>query len=228
MPNDHRLPFGPHDLSVIAQGELLPGGGRAGFEIFSEGPSSASRLNWTLILTVRRVNSKGSPERVVGRRKVLLRGDSFYQQGGIKITAAISSRPGFYRGDLTIDRPRHSPVTFSHYTRVVPRRYNVSLRLRQSSYLPGETLAMRLENRGTVNITYGIDRYLNQWDGIRWVPVEGEEQFFPPVGIALLPGAVGKCERVLLAADLQPGRYRVEKRLGNGRFARAYFYVHGS
>jgi Bacterial Ig-like domain len=225
VPADRRLPFGPRHLLLTPPGELIAGGGEAGFEIGSDEPHRSNRLDWTVTVTLVKVSSSGKPEVILAERRMRLRGRRSYWLKPISLGVVVPGRPGFYRSDLTIARPHHPPATFSQYSRVVPFRFDVSLHLRYDTFSPGDTLAWRLENHGTAAVTYGIDRYLEGWQGIRWVPIEEEEQWFPPIGLSLAPGAIGKCEEFRLPADLQPGRYRVEKTVSSGkrRFARAYF-----
>lgn len=227
VPPDRRLPFGPRHLLLTPPGELIAGGGKAGFEIGSDAPHRSNRLDWTVTVTLVKVSSSGKAGVNLAERRMRLRGRHSYWLKPTSLMVVVPDRPGFYRSDLTITRPHHPSATFSQYTRVVPFRVHVSLRLRYNKFSPGDTLAWRLENHGTAVVIYGIDRYLEKWQDIGWAPIEGEEQWFPPIGLSLAPGAVGKCEHLRLPADLLPGRYRVEKMVSTGKrgFARAYFNV---
>lgn len=225
IPPNHRLPFAPHNLTVLPFKELLAGGGKGGFEIFSTSRRKVNSLDWTVTLTARRVNAKGELGGSLGTRRVRLRGSHSYSREPLYLEMNIPRKPGFYRTDLTIQRPHHPPATFSQYIRVVTPKRNAVLHLARSSYLPGETVTMRLENHGTVYLDLSEDRFLEQWDGAQWVRVEEEESWSFGIGRVLPPGAVWKCERLLLPATLPPGSYRVEKSISALRFARGYFAV---
>jgi len=226
LPADGRLPFAPHHLSVRPPADLIAGGGRAGIVFESADPPRPYRLDWTVTFTVKRVDASGTPHGTLGKRTLRFRSRRLWSEA-IHFSIAVPNRPGFYRSDLTIDRPHHPPTTFSQYTRVVPYRVDVVLRLNRTSYLPGETVAARLENHGTVWITYGLGLSLEGWDGMRWVPI-GEGSFFPPIGISIGPGSLSDCQGLLLPADLQSGNYRLTKTLAMFRKdlpVRAYFEV---
>lgn len=194
IPADHRLPFAPRNLSVFPFGELLAGGGVTGFEFRSTSQHRMNRLRWTITLTVRQLSSQGAPKGITGKQTVRLRGRHSYRREPVYLGIDVPGRPGFYKRELTIKRRHHPPVTFSQYLRVLPRRFDVSLHLAQSSYLPGEMLAMRLENHGTLDVTYGLVKYLEKWNGADWVSGEEEDHFYPLIAYTLPPGTVGKCE----------------------------------
>ncbi len=227
IPQNGRLAFAPSHLVVRPPADLLAGGGRLGFVFESDGPHKSFRLGWTVTFVIQRISSSGRTLRTVGRKRIRFSPDTAWRRPIHFGFAIPKGRRGVYRSSLTIDRARHSPITFSEYTRVLPVRVDVALRLSAPSYLPGDSLAARLENHGTTWVTYGPGIYLEMWDGARWKPEDEEGKTFPPVGISIAPGSFGACERLLLPADLPAGRYRIEKRLAISkvRVVRAYFDV---
>ncbi len=225
IPATGRLPFGPRKIRVIPPNELLTGGGRSTFYIESQDLSSTLHLHWSMRLVVKRINYRGKVVATLGEQRAELRAGAIGSETAISLKVALPRRPSFYRSDLAIYRQGHLATTFSQYTRVLPVRRHFALRLDRYSFLPGETVAARLENHGTVAMTYEPGTYLEMWNGAEWEPIEEEGRAFPPVAISVGPGVPSDCQRVPLPTDLVAGHYRLEKMVNNRRWVRAYFEV---
>lgn len=224
LPQSGRLPFGPRDLTVNRPAELIAGGGRLMFSFRNDEANSSNRLNWTLVLSVKLINSRGAVVGDMGEQRLKLRGRRSYWTHPVTLGVSVPSKPSFYRSDLTIIRPHQRPESFGQYTRTLPVRYNVALRLDRHNYVPGATVRAWLENHGTVPMTYGPGIYLEAWNGVRWKPIEEEGNAFPPTAVTVGPGAVSNCQRFPLPPDLEAGHYRLEKTV-NRHLVRAYFTV---
>ena len=78
---------------------------------------------------------------------------------------------------------------------------------------PGETITVRLVNRGEVDLVTGLPFYVQRRDGKEWVAVPWpKNSLFPMIGIPLPPGGSTKPQRWPIdGVDAQPGLYRVVK-----------------
>ncbi|HEU5105944.1 MAG TPA: immunoglobulin-like domain-containing protein [Solirubrobacterales bacterium] len=225
IPQNGHLPFSPQHLVVRTKSSLLAGGGSAGIEIGSDSRRGVYRLEWTVNVTVRRIDSAGSPLGVVGSRTVRLWQQRSFWTEPLSLFIRVPNRPGLYQSEASISKDQRQLGKFTQYLRVVPRNVEVRLTLGQASYAKGETLHARIENRGTVQLSYGPGLALEEWNGGNWDEVGGPKFFGGPV-IGIPPGTSGKCEHLPLPTDLQSGRYRVSMSLdGRNAPVRAYFNV---
>lgn len=225
IPASGHLPFSPQHLVVRTKSSLLVGGGAAGILIGSDSPRGIYRLAWTVNVTVRRIDPVGSPRGTVGSRAVRLWQQRSFWNQPLSLYLRVPNRPGLYENEVTFSKDQRQLGKFTQYVRVVPRRVEARLTLGQAGYAGGETLFARIENRGTVQLSYGPGLALEWWNSGLWQEV-GSPTFFGGPAIGIQPGASGRCEHLALPTDLQSGHYRVSKPVdGRNASVRAYFNV---
>jgi len=92
-----------------------------------------------------------------------------------------------------------------------PPPFRVRLGLNVEAVVPGRSLRLRVENRGSESVTYGYAyRLARRKDGL-WVnqpvgPFLGAKLFAPA-------GTAGPCQEVHISRDTLPGLYRVTKKI---------------
>jgi len=228
LPTDGHLPFAPRHLIVTAPRSLLLAGEAVEITLGADAPHASYRLGWTVTLKVRRVDPAGRPGRLVGQRRRRFPGYRSYATNPVDLRVRDLDRIGIYRSDIMIATGYRRPTTFRQYFRVVKRKVDVNLHVDKAAYLPGETVAARLEDRGTTSITTVPNFELQGWNGTQWAPVDGKPTWFSGPATSLPAGAVGNCEHFPLPANLEPGPYRLAKPVSIGRRGRAvyaYFQV---
>lgn len=76
----------------------------------------------------------------------------------------------------------------------------------------GETVTLRLVNRGEVQLLTGLPFGVERWDGERWVRVPEPEGAWPDVGLLLPPGGSTDPQRWPTdGVQAEPGWYRAVK-----------------
>jgi hypothetical protein len=94
------------------------------------------------------------------------------------------------------------------YVYVPPQEAAVALHVDRRVARPGSTLELTVENRGPTALEFGLAYRLERWKGRwRWL---NRDQAFILIAIGVRPGERYE-EKVVLPADLVPGRYRVVK-----------------
>lgn len=77
-----------------------------------------------------------------------------------------------------------------------------------------QQIALRLVNRGEVDLLTGLDFEVERWDGRRWIPAWGRGRAWPAIGIGVPPGESTKPQTWPSHDDdyeLKPGWYRIAK-----------------
>jgi hypothetical protein len=228
VPADGHLAFAPKHLLFTGPAPLLVSGNPFEVVVGSDAPKASYRLGWTITLTVTRVDAAGRPVSLIAKKTRRLFARYAFSRRPVRLAASGLVGRGLYRSDIAISRRGGRSVRFRQYSRVVVPRVDVRLHLGQSDYHAGETVGARLENRGTVGITYGPGLQLESWNGAQWAPVPGTPAWFPPSAIELSAGAVGECEPLSLPVELSPGPYRLSKSLafaGRPLDVRGYFHL---
>jgi hypothetical protein len=124
----------------------------------------------------------------------------------------VSRTPRLYRVDVAFYDPADTVVShYSEYVRVVPRRPDVRLALSAKSLGIGSLLRWRLENYGTVAMSYGLQYSIEHYDGSSWVDADLAPKGFPAVGFTASGGSASKCQAFEVPMGTQPGRYRLAK-----------------
>ncbi|WP_157362315.1 immunoglobulin-like domain-containing protein [Haloechinothrix halophila] len=86
----------------------------------------------------------------------------------------------------------------------------IQLVLDKRSMEAGEQLAVRLVNRGDVEVMTGLPIIQERWNGERWVEIT-QHGVWPDVGILLQPGGSTEAQTWPFGGLPEPGRYRLTK-----------------
>lgn len=207
FPSSGRLGFGPGILRVYPPRSRLIVSGRDRFESsgsLSRRSDSARQLGWEVESRLDRLNAQGIPSKLVRDR-----------EQGIGTVAGFAHRqfgfggnlaPGIYRLQVSFSRERAMLGTFGEYFRVVPARSSLRLVAPRDEVQAGATIALRIENLGTVSATYNAYPHLYSPEGSE-VPIDSG------VGGALKPllpaGVLSPCIDLPLPASLAAGNYLV-------------------
>jgi hypothetical protein len=216
VPSDHRLSLKPKGLRLLPIGGLLPGGGKAGFRLEAESLQTY-RLGWKMNLETYQVNARGKPVRQLASKRLRLESPRVLGSDPASMTVSLSAQPAIYRQDLTIRDGHGSQVArFSEYVRVVPYRKKARLTASPQVVAPGGLVFARIENLGTVSLSFGPAITLEQRTAAGWNVPPGQPKFWPPIAIEIGGGAAGECEHFRLPHGLSPGTYRLTKEVQMG------------
>lgn len=206
-----KLPFGPSGLEILPvdSSHIAIEGGEIGFSM--EGSlKEPQALQWDVSSRLSVVDRQGRIQRIVDRR---------YQRiGRLKVPSEarlafhVGKLPRFYRVDVTFkDVSGRRLAHYADYFRVMPRRVDVRLGLNAASYRPGQVLLMRLENLGTIGISFGYEFALDVWDGSSWTTSPATPLGWEQVGFGIGAGTVQQCQQFRLPTDMAAGKYRLTK-----------------
>ena len=140
------------------------------------------------------------------------------------------ARPGYYRVDLLLrSRDGAKLQKVSEYFRVVEPTVSVALTLGGHVQLPGAIVSLRVENRGSIPITYGAGLRLERAVEGRWVFVPGTALTNPQYAVYLGIDSSGECETARLPSSLEAGKYRFSKEVtlpsGHGLTVFSHFVI---
>jgi hypothetical protein len=218
VPSSGILPFGPSDLRLVGSGGLLPGGGRVGFQLGSNVSGRKHRLGWRVEVDVRPVNRNGVARQPLQVKLIELNRVRSFWRNPLEVMTHLPPRPAFYRMDIAIEKSNGVSLgRFGDYVRVVPYRIRAKLVLGSAKYLAGELATARVENPGTVGLSFGPRLRLEQRTASGWIEAPGAPAFWPPIAFEIQAGAVGKCERYRLPVALDSSFYRLSKQVEAGR-----------
>lgn len=222
MPADRlpgeRLPFAPRDVELRPAQSVMVEGAPIAFALELARPASADgrtarpvNLNWEFTLRLETVNQLGRPTSVSGQRSWRVRKLRHPAR-----LLALRADPGLYRVSVSIRKiggRNHALANFWQFVRVLPLRKKLSVGIRGGkTFQPGETIAARVENRGTREalLPAGSGLTVEHLEGRLWVEAESEE---PPSMMfedpEFLPGGrASRCSFFTIPADSAEGAFR--------------------
>jgi hypothetical protein len=236
VPSPGHFPFGPTHLQVTGLGdvgnEVQAGGGWIGFRVEPQQNWTHRRhLGWDVRLRVTRLS--GADRGLVAERLLRLSHSQEVGREEAKVAALVPGSPAFYRLDLTFSGP-HGKVlgSYSEYVRVVRATVNARLALSGHQFSPGAILRTRIENRGSVVLSFELNDLLTleQKTAAGWkaVPEEPSWHGLPVTTGFIFGGEAGPCHGLRLPASLPAGPYRVSALLwarGHSFSVRAHYHV---
>jgi hypothetical protein len=245
-PESEHLPFGPPRVffytladrgmrdseNVIVEGEPI------GYELALKGAAYGDlRLRWRVESRLVSISLTGR-ERGVARRKRQPVGLLKVPSEGIPgrprtIGFGSSLAPGLYRYDLTFRRADNTLLgRFHDYYRVIPMINDVRLVTFGDTFRVGDSVAVRVENRGTTWAQYGAGEEFDRLEPGGWVRLPFEELFgrpniVPAIGLMTAPGTWSDCRfnSFQVPSGMTPGRYRAVKWEGPNGQGTAEFNV---
>jgi hypothetical protein len=242
IPAGGELPFGPAGLFLSRRGQsplTLPGSNYLGYTISfrqnASGRHPSPHLNWLVTAKLARLSPQGSVSEALGwSRKHIA---SLGPHGNVSFRLPSPGKLGFYRLEIVFrNGARDRLGRFSEYVRVLrPPTPGSRLTLNKASFLPGETVSARAEERGVgwleLNDVYSIEIY----DGSSWAraPISPKELSLL-IGTLIGPGEAASvsrfdpgapCWSFTIPSGASPGLYRFvvdgeSKRVIEGRLTR--------
>lgn len=217
VPASGRFPFGPRKMRITpVESPVQAGRGRVGFRI-GLFPMSGTRrrLGWAIHLRVIRLSAHGAERGSVAERRIRLIHSQEVGREEASIGALVSGTPAFYRLDMAIDSASGAVLgSYSEYVRVVVPTINVRLALDGDLFRPGDLLAIRIENRGTVGIAFQpVHLRLERETSAGWraIPQERPPSFGAARQVFVVGGGAGPCDGLRLPTNLPAGRFRVSE-----------------
>ncbi|MDQ2630525.1 MAG: hypothetical protein M3Y75_06065 [Actinomycetota bacterium] len=204
-----QIGFGPKSLRLSSLPTLVFGGGEVGFSL-SLLFGQELGLPWSAKTSLVKVNGNGrpigKPRRSVERvgRLQAPEGDSFRFQ--------VPDVPAFYRGTIVFHGASGQKLgRFSSYYRVMRSTQGPRLRLNASAYPHGSVALARVENFGTIPLTYGVGYSIERLEGATWVPApESPSGPIILIGLTSPPGmSGGRCLYFRIPDSMPAGRYRM-------------------
>jgi hypothetical protein len=216
VPESGELPFGPsHARISLLIGPTVVGKSEVGFRLYvprrhspsARRESEGLRVTSTLAL----VRRSGAVAKVIWTKEQSLKGLGTSQRRSVLLRFVVSRKPALYRVQSTFTRFGRQVGQFAEYLRVVRARTRVRMRVVKSPLSPGADLFARLENIGTLPVTYGFDYGLDVFDGTQWQEHPSPPDRFFGVGFSMAGRSVHTCKQLVLPLDLAPGHYRLRK-----------------
>jgi hypothetical protein len=203
-----KLGFGPGALRIYPPRTQLIVAGLDRIEssgMLSNRSHSTQALRWVAESRLERLDGQGVPVRRVKAKEQRIGTVAAFAHRQFGFGGDIA--PGIYRLQVSFSKNRALLGTFREYFRVVKARSSLHLRAPSNEVPAGSTIALRVENRGTVSSTYSFYPHLYAPDGSE-VPVDhGIGGDVKP----LLPaGALSSCIEIPLPDSLSAGDYRVK------------------
>ncbi len=214
VPASGKLGFGPGALRLQRPEIVSVGPVKIGYLLVNQGSrNSPGGSGWSASTQLWRVDRTGTPIRSVGSEKQSISG-VWRQKSTNKLLGRyrVPRSPRAYRVDVVFrDDAGAVRGHYSEYVRVVPRRLDVRLALSSTALGIGDLLRWRLENYGTVAMSYGLQFRIEHYDGSSWVDAGLAPKGFPAVGFVAGGGVASKCQALKVPMGTEPGRYRVSK-----------------
>jgi hypothetical protein len=211
------LPFGAKGLELLPVGfsHVSAGGGKIGFFLDGGAGTGGKRISWGVNSELSLVAQDGRVISEIGKR--IQRPGSLKSASSANIVFEVGKAPRFYRIDVTfLGAGGKSLAHYAEYFRVVPRTLKARLGLERKTYTPGDRVAMRMENLGTVDISYGYEFAVEIWMGSAWAKSDVSLPGWPEVGLGLGGGRSAECQRLPITQEFMPGKYRLSKQYGIG------------
>jgi hypothetical protein len=213
LPSPSRARARPPGLSVATSGPILVGPAKVGFWAFSDEKERSGR-GWTATTTLWVVTKAGKPSRKIASRRQglthLLRGANESKRlGGFLIPRGH----GYYRLDIEFERFGTRVSRYGEYIRALPRRENVRIGILQPAIKAGEKLTWRVENYGTLGISFGFGYEIQRYENDGWVADPITPDGFTGVGFFMGPGLAAPCQSLAIPPNQSAGRYRIVKNI---------------
>jgi len=159
--------------------------------------------------------------------KLVAHGHSHLLHGSLAVGLKVPGRaPSRYRLTLTLLHGGEAVKSLSEYLVAVKPLLDARLVLGAATYRQSDTVNGRLENFGSVSVTYGADYAFERLESGNWVAV-GPPGIFPAIGFGLPAGEASPCLTFRLPAGSLLGHYRVRKRLIGGEATAEFDLVSG-
>lgn len=190
---------------------MIPIGQSFGYRLWSTNYFGRTPLYWTLRARMVVVSRAGAVGREVDQMERTIR--TIRSADEVELYLEPLRRPGFYRYDFEIIDSRGKTLgAYSEYLKVFARWFwRVKLGLNGERFHVGQQVLSRIENFGTEWGEYGaafsVQRFEGEWVGMPDA-VRGGWALW---GGILSPGAAGRCNRLFLGDQFQPGLYRIVK-----------------
>jgi Bacterial Ig-like domain len=219
IPRSGRLPFGPTNVHLwrwllpANMGHVVAGFGSIGY--YFEGPARAVSVNWNVVSSLAQVDRSGVPIQSIAESRKLV--ERLPIENGSDFALSVPAMPGFYRYDILIsDGSGELLGHYGEYIRVIRRKLAIRINVHPRVLSPGDVIYSRVENRGSMTVTYTksytLQRRVGQsWRVVNWPP---GTPILSPRYTFLGPGMTSECLRVHLPSHLRPGHYRLARDLG--------------
>jgi hypothetical protein len=205
-----QIGVGPSNLRLQWSPSLLVGGGKLGFTL-SAGQRKPLHLAWTASATFVQVNGKGKPIAKAKRRERYV--GTMEPSASEHFQFLVSPKPAFYRVTIAFrGRAGRKLATFGTYYRMMRPFHRQRLATNASAYRAGNTVFARVENYGTLLVTYGVPYAVERLEGSAWVkaPESPDGPWIMPL-LWSLPGESGECDGFRISSSMPAGTYRVVK-----------------
>jgi hypothetical protein len=210
-PVSGQLGVGPPSLRIKALPALVVGKGLVGYKLNLRLKAKAVHLRWRAITTLSRVDWHGDEVEAIARTDRRLGTIKAGQGAGVQFE--LDGVPAPYRVLTVIRNEAGKPLDrYGFYFRLVPAKDSARLALNASSYRPGQTVFMRVENLGTGSVTYGVPYSIEQLQGTTWslAPQSPRGPWILPL-LYSAPGKSGRCGEFRIPSDMPAGHYRAVK-----------------
>jgi len=205
VPSSGQLGIGPASLRIFPPREILATSGHAYFEAHgSLDRRSTGPLHWQVESSLFRIHPRSQDVTLIAHKRKLVRSVQGFAHASFGFSKQV--KPGVYRLDLEIKNDSGVKLKkYQQYFRALPARTDLRLGVNATSFHPGDTGLLRIENYGTVFADYGF--------GYRLLNENGEEVptgvIFSNILLRLPAGTAGYCYPLVLPDELLPGEYEV-------------------
>jgi hypothetical protein len=210
-PASGRVGFAPASLRLQPLPALVIDEGRVGYELSLNRHAPAFHPGWTVTTTLVRIDSRGRPIKTIDRVRRHLKTINARRGAGVKFE--VEGASSLYRV-ITVFRSKSGKrlARYGFYFRLVPTTSNARLGLDAGSYRVGDTVFGRIENFGTLPVTYGAQFTIEQLEGASWSRIPQSPRAFPLVSYTAEPGKSGPgCAQFRIRQTMEPGHYRMAK-----------------
>jgi hypothetical protein len=210
-PASGRLKFGPASLRLHPLPALVIDEGRVGYELNLNRHAPTFHPDWTVTTTLVRIDSRGRAVKSIDRVQRQLKTVKARRGAGVQFE--VEGQSALYRV-TTVFRSKSGKrlARYGFYFRLVPTTSNARLSLDAGSYRVGDTVFGRIENFGTLPVTYGAQFTIEQLEGASWSRVPQSPRAFPLVSYTAEPGKSGPgCAQFRIRQTMEPGHYRMSK-----------------
>jgi hypothetical protein len=210
-PASGRLGFGPASLRLHPLPALVTDEGRVGYKLDLNRHAPSLHPNWVVTTTLARIDSRGRAVKTIDRVRRRLK--TVRVGRGAAVQFEVEGESSLYRV-ITVFRSKSGKklARYGFYFRLVPTTSNARLTLDASSYRVGDTVFGRIENFGTLPVSYGAQFAIEQLEGASWNRTPQSPRVFPLLSYAAEPGKSGAgCAQFRIRQNMEPGHYRMSK-----------------
>lgn len=216
-PATERNPvFGSGNVTLSQVQSLVVGKGTIGFRLGLRNYNHPAHPTWKLTVTLSRIDWRGRSRETVGLKTISV--TSISRDSEPSADFDVAAKPAAYRLTLVALTPSGRKLgRYGSYFRVVPITRKAQLGLNDTTYRPGQTVFARVENNGTMDVSYGVPYSIERLDGSTWVtaPESPKGPWILPLLISP-PGGTGRCNGFWIPPTMSPGQYRVAKGVNFG------------